>query len=166
MPLTLNDYQTNALATAAPLSDADRLANAILGVIGEASELARHALAHPAHYDPDLLRLLGWIVLLGDLADATKKHRFQGHDNMPDVRAKWITLLAARDEPDSLRPTDIGDEDPAKEIGDLLWYVALAARSIGVPLSTIAEANLDKLARRYPTGAFRETDSINRQTGR
>ena len=37
----------------------------------------------------------------------------------------------------------------AKELGDVLWYVAGLARYIGVPLSKVAEANIDKLESRY-----------------
>lgn len=37
----------------------------------------------------------------------------------------------------------------AKELGDVLWYVAGLARYIGVPLSEVAEANIDKLESRY-----------------
>lgn len=35
-----------------------------------------------------------------------------------------------------------------KELGDLQWYVAMLAREISVPLETIAQVNLDKLADR------------------
>lgn len=37
-----------------------------------------------------------------------------------------------------------------EEIGDLLWYCAEMAASIGVDLDTIAAANLQKLYHRYP----------------
>ncbi len=36
----------------------------------------------------------------------------------------------------------------AKELGDVLWYVANVARYLGVPLSKIADGNIDKLASR------------------
>ena len=38
------------------------------------------------------------------------------------------------------------------EAGDVLWYVAYLADALGVPLSRIAEANREKLLRRYPNG--------------
>ena len=37
-----------------------------------------------------------------------------------------------------------------EEIGDILWYCALAAESLGVTLSEIAQVNIDKLKLRYP----------------
>lgn len=38
-----------------------------------------------------------------------------------------------------------------EELGDLLWYIALAAEHLSVPLSRIAKLNIEKLERRYPT---------------
>jgi NTP pyrophosphatase (non-canonical NTP hydrolase) len=37
-----------------------------------------------------------------------------------------------------------------EEIGDILWFVALAANAFGWNLDEIAQENIDKLARRYP----------------
>jgi NTP pyrophosphatase (non-canonical NTP hydrolase) len=36
----------------------------------------------------------------------------------------------------------------AKELGDVLWYVANVARYLNIPLSEIAEGNIDKLTSR------------------
>lgn len=44
------------------------------------------------------------------------------------------------------------------ELGDVLWYIARTAEGVGVNLNTIAEANLAKLAKRYPEG-FTSEDS-------
>ena len=43
------------------------------------------------------------------------------------------------------------DEDRqaiAKELGDVLWYLANVARYLNIPLSEIAEDNIDKLSNR------------------
>ena len=40
----------------------------------------------------------------------------------------------------------------AKELGDALWCLAVAARCIGVPLSDVAARNLEKLRARHPNG--------------
>lgn len=37
-----------------------------------------------------------------------------------------------------------------EELGDILWYVALAAEHVGVSLNRIAELNIAKLRRRFP----------------
>lgn len=39
-----------------------------------------------------------------------------------------------------------------KETGDVLWYVASIADELGVSMSDIAQANIDKLKERYPKG--------------
>lgn len=39
-----------------------------------------------------------------------------------------------------------------KELGDVLWYVAVAAATMGVSLDTVAELNVQKLRERYPDG--------------
>ena len=50
----------------------------------------------------------------------------------------------------------------SKEIGDILWYCAHAANALGMSLDDIAQANIDKLAARYPEG-FDPARSLNRQ---
>lgn len=71
----------------------------------------------------------------GEVADLIKKQYFHGHR---------------------------GDEqDLAKELGDVLWYVSQIARHAGVSLSEIAQGNIDKLQKRYPEG-FSEHASVNR----
>lgn len=42
----------------------------------------------------------------------------------------------------------------AKELGDVLWYIAALARDIGWSLEEIAEANLSKLASRMERGVI------------
>jgi NTP pyrophosphatase (non-canonical NTP hydrolase) len=42
----------------------------------------------------------------------------------------------------------------ASEIGDVLWYCALMAKEIGVPLNTIMQMNLEKLNDRKERGTL------------
>ena len=45
------------------------------------------------------------------------------------------------------------DEDHAKkEIGDIVWYIALMCYSFGWDLDEILQMNIDKLKSRYPEG--------------
>ncbi len=37
-----------------------------------------------------------------------------------------------------------------EELGDILWYIALAAEALGVRMEEMAERNLDKLRARFP----------------
>lgn len=58
---------------------------------------------------------------------------------------------------DSFGVTSLGLSEPRrelveKEIGDVLWYLAAAAKEIGTDLSTIAQGNIDKLADRKARG--------------
>lgn len=39
-----------------------------------------------------------------------------------------------------------------EELGDLLWFVSLAADTLGVPLAVVMEANIAKLQVRYSEG--------------
>lgn len=71
----------------------------------------------------------------GEVIDLLKKHEFQGHD--------------------------LDKSKVAEEIGDLLWYCALGADALGISLSRIAEANIEKLWKRYPAG-FDSIRSRNR----
>lgn len=46
-----------------------------------------------------------------------------------------------------------------KELGDLLWYIALMADAIDVDLSEIMSININKLKIRYPNGFnFRDSE--------
>lgn len=55
----------------------------------------------------------------------------------------------------------VSGEKLAGELGDALWYLALAADILGYTLQDIALMNLDKLAKRYPEG-FSQERSRNR----
>ena len=48
------------------------------------------------------------------------------------------------------RPLD--REAVARELGDALWCIAIVARSLAVPLSSVAALNVEKLSARYPNG--------------
>jgi NTP pyrophosphatase (non-canonical NTP hydrolase) len=38
----------------------------------------------------------------------------------------------------------------AEELGDLLWFIALACDALGVSMADVANQNIEKLAKRYP----------------
>jgi NTP pyrophosphatase (non-canonical NTP hydrolase) len=43
-------------------------------------------------------------------------------------------------------------EQAVSELGDVLFYLAMAADAIGVSLDTVAYGNIEKLQARYPNG--------------
>ena len=45
-------------------------------------------------------------------------------------------------------------QEMAKEIGDVLWYLAVFANDLGVPLDEIAKTNLSKLKSRKDRGVL------------
>jgi NTP pyrophosphatase (non-canonical NTP hydrolase) len=47
---------------------------------------------------------------------------------------------------------DIDEARLVEELGDTLWCLAVAAQSLGISLSSVAAANLSKLAERHPGG--------------
>lgn len=71
----------------------------------------------------------------GEVADHVKKHLGQGH---PLDKAKL-----------------------SKELGDVLWYCAVLAGFLGIPLSAVAAQNIEKLRLRYPDG-FCQARSMDR----
>lgn len=83
---------------------------------------------------------LAWSLALageaGELANLTKKVFIHGHLYEPD---KVI-----------------------EELGDILWYIAVYAREIGIDLSEVATRNILKLSKRYPDG-FNSEASKNRK---
>ena len=81
---------------------------------------------------------LGMAGEAGECIDLMKKHMFQGH------------------------PLD--EPHMAREIGDVLWYVAAAAAALGYGLEAIMQMNIDKLKARYPEG-FDAKRSLHREAG-
>ncbi len=68
-----------------------------------------------------------------------------------EVVEKWKKIVAYRD-------AKITAEDKAelqKELGDVLWYLALFADSLGLSLDEIAKLNLEKLASRKKRGVVK-----------
>lgn len=92
--------------------------------------------------DQNNVRLLNGLMGLcgetGEAIDILKKVLFQGHQ--------------------------LDREHMAKELGDIAWYLALAADALGYDLETILKMNIDKLWARYPDG-FEAEKSLHRKEG-
>jgi NTP pyrophosphatase (non-canonical NTP hydrolase) len=75
----------------------------------------------------------------GELCDIVKKIFYHGHCYTSEEKKKMFL-----------------------EIGDVLWYCALAASALGYNLNDIAVGNIDKLLQRYKD-EFTSEESINRE---
>lgn len=100
--MNLNEYQTLALRTAAPKDKKNELFHLLLGLCGEAGEIAEKAKKIVRDQDSDFTKF--------DKADLTK------------------------------------------ELGDVLWHVAVIANYFDIPLDDIGETNIKKLADRLARG--------------
>ena len=93
------------------------------------NEYQKAALRTAGNNDLDVLLLNGVMGLngeAGECIDMVKKCMFQGHG--------------------------LDYEHLAKELGDVAWYLAVTAYSIGYDLEDIMKMNVDKLKARYPDG--------------
>lgn len=90
---------------------------------------------------PEMLMLQGVMGMNGEAGEAidlVKKFIFHGHK--------------------------LDKEHLAKELGDVLWYVATCAEALGYSLDVIMKMNIDKLAARYGE-AFDSEKSQHRKEG-
>lgn len=108
--MTLAEYQRAAQRTSNTISSDAKIENGLFGLAGE----------------------------VGELCDAWKKHRYQGHDF---DRVHMI-----------------------RELGDVLWYVVELACGLDATLDIVAKANIEKLKARYPEG-FESGRSMHREEG-
>lgn len=105
------------------------------------NEYQELAMRTKGDYEPGVIDQLNCAALGlagegGEAADLIKKTKYHGH---PLDETKLI-----------------------KELGDVLWYVALAGDALGVTMDDIALMNIEKLKARYPEG-FSHEASINRK---
>lgn len=89
------------------------------------------------HHGMLLNGVLGLCGEAGEVADIVKKATFQGHE--------------------------LDKGHIVEELGDVAWYLAVAAHAIGYDLDTILQMNVDKLLARYPDG-FDSARSVHRDS--
>jgi len=109
------------------------------------TELALRTAPHVTdiHIEPRneylLLGVIGLAGEAGELLELVKKHIFHGHPLDP--------------------------QKVLKELGDVEWYANLLRDYFGFTLEQVHEANIAKLAARYPNGFFSSERSQNRAAG-
>lgn len=93
---------------------------------------------HLTRFDELLMGLLGLGGETGECLDLYKKVLYHGH------------------------PMD--EEHLIRELGDVAYYLAIAANALDIRLSDVLEKNVQKRMERYPNG-FDPARSINRAEG-
>lgn len=79
---------------------------------------------------PDDMRLA--VLALGVAGEAGE---------VADLMKKWVGHA---------KPRDL--DTMASELGDILWYVAAICSDLGLSMRDVAQANVNKLMKRYPEG--------------
>lgn len=94
----------------------------------------------------DAYALFGLVAEVGELAD---------------IVAKGIRKMALKADGNNIVQWGCNDDRMdeicgrgVKELGDVLWFVALIARRFGLTLDEVAQTNLDKLADRKKSGTI------------
>ncbi len=91
--------------------------------------------------DKNMLLLMGVMGMCGESGEAidlVKKALFQGHE--------------------------LDERHLALELGDVAYYVAVAAHAIGYTFEEVLQMNMEKLRKRYPNG-FEVKRSVHREKG-
>lgn len=87
------------------------------------------------------------------------------HDNVKDL-AHWVLGIVGESgevaekvkkiiRDNNAEFTDEAKQELAKELGDILWYLAVFADYLGVSFEAVASANVEKLRSRQLRGALR-----------
>jgi NTP pyrophosphatase (non-canonical NTP hydrolase) len=103
--VNFNEYQQKALRTAFAKDNENEFYHLVLGLVGEA----------------------------GEIAEKAKKIIRDENNDQSKIDTSMIT----------------------KELGDVLWYIAVLANYLDIPLDDIAEKNIAKLASRLERGTLR-----------
>jgi len=106
--------------------------------LNEYQELAQRTCNTEGIFDKLVNGVLGLCGETGECSDLLKKHLYQGHE--------------------------FDKSSMAKELGDVLWYIAEVVTGLGMTLEEIAAMNIEKLKARYPDG-FEAERSLHRQEG-
>lgn len=117
------------------MSNANEIAGYTRDAVRTAAPVTHRTLIAMHDNAEDMHALLGLSSEVGELCDAYKKHIFYG--------------------------TELDRTNVVEEIGDVAWYLALLADSIGYTLEECMARNIAKLRARYPH-RFTQADAVSR----
>ncbi len=132
--LDFDTYQQAALRTASTKEGEKAISMGGMGLGGESAELLELFLDSQESF----LKIVRMSVTTGKLVDYLKKVAHHGHE--------------------------LDKEKVKKELGDVLWYLALTATAAGLSFDEVATANVAKLKERYEK-KFTSAESITRKPG-
>jgi len=128
--MTLDEYQEAALRTSPRDQRAykipETISDALHDFVGDGDGADKKVLEPLLDVYDQMVWSLGLSGEAGEFADLMKKAHGHGHE--------------------------LDKNKAAKELGDVLWYVSVLAKSLGFTLSEIATMNVVKLMNRYPNG--------------
>lgn len=152
--MRMNEYQADALKTKS-YPDAAKVIYPLLGLIGEVGETAEKMLKavfgeeRPSEFAPV------WLVLESATTAGRQSERIK-----KAIRDRGDLFSAVQLETLKKR-VDAAFADPAtrhailKEAGDVLWYNSAFCSDLRSNLENVAQANLEKLAKRAATNNIR-----------
>jgi NTP pyrophosphatase (non-canonical NTP hydrolase) len=100
-------------------------------------EYQKQAITTNLSKDDKFKELIQQVLGLGDEAGEVQS-----------IFKKWI-----RD--NNADPAKLDRKNIAKELGDVLWYIAIVAHDLDIPLSDIAKLNVEKLRSRQQRGTLK-----------
>lgn len=135
-----DDYETESYEKTQHIT---KLRNKIVSLTSKKSETEAYMIAAmrtagtSSIHDMLMNAALGLTGEAGEFADHIKKYAFQGHG--------------------------LDKEHLKNELGDIMWYIALACKATGLTFDDIMKANIEKLKKRYPGEGFDPVRSVYRE---
>ena len=130
--------------------------------VGAALDYVKKAICHRHGFDPRELHTLLCEMAIADIdlrvtsvgAHNKREYQLSGNDQMLIWCALGLGGEAGEvmDTMSNLPDLAYHGNDLVKELGDNDWYNAALCTLIGMPMSDVMQANIDKLNKRFPEG--------------
>lgn len=147
--MTLNEYQSEAEKTAI-YGNQSNVIYPVLGLVDEASEVLEkiaNKIDWSNKQNISFEDIFTQVILYGKAAGKLKKE-------IRDTKNEWIhkQIVNLAEQIKNLPNSNELKQDITKELGDVLWYIAILARDFGITLDEIGQTNIAKLRDRQLRG--------------
>lgn len=102
------------------------------------------------NFEENVSRLFKRVAFQVDLLHATLGVTSEAGEIATTVKKHWAYL------------SPLDRENVLEELGDLMFYCAALAHVCDFSLEQVLHANIDKLAKRYPTGEYSDQQALAR----